>query len=101
MYVYMNVCECVLLSLIIAASLHLVDFSHKILCVYVGVCMWVCVCGCVYVGVCMCMWVGVCVCVWVKGSRDTPLIVLILTAVENKPFHRFQENAFPTGRWTD
>ena len=63
MYVCMNVCECVLLSLIIAASLHLVDFSHKILCVYVGVCMWGCVC--------VCGWVYVCVCV--KGSRDIPL----------------------------
>ena len=51
MYVYMNVCECVLLSLIIAASLHLVDLSHVILCVYVGVCIWVYV----YVGGCMCV----------------------------------------------
>ena len=58
MYVYMNVCECVLLSLIIAASLHLVDFSHVIF-VYVGVCIWVYV----YVGGCMC----VCVCKRVPG----------------------------------
>ena len=34
----------------------------------------------------MCMWVGVCGYVCVKGSRDTPLIVLILIAVETSLF---------------
>ena len=33
-------------------------------CVYVAVCMWLCVCGCVYVAVCMWLCVAVCGHVW-------------------------------------
>jgi hypothetical protein len=50
-----------------------IEWNKNVVCVYMGVCVWLCVCVCVvvYVWLCMCVCVFVCVCVWERErNRD-------------------------------
>ena len=64
------------------------------MCVFVGVCLWVCVCG----GGCLCVWVCVCVCGCVGGCIKEEMfdLQMIFSRTPNNTFVQFELNCWLT-----